>query len=250
MSYPGLVGHTDHAQASGKQFFNEIIFFVVERSAAEMANGSGVIDSRSIDLPNECAFARFPDAFGHRVHRAIKRHFSPFLGARRAVLHFCFAPGMREQLIGCGAFRTKISLTDRRLLITFDRNQFPVLVINQLPAADATIWANGASNLRVVGPRSHRPRSIRHRLETGAVLSLANLPNKRPFRKERNHQEVIAKIERGCKQSEMPATGLFKVFERGARLTRKFETSEPRRAWVDIFGEREHLESSSEHFGM
>ena len=45
MSYPGLVGHTDHAQASGEQFFNEIIFFVVERSTAEVANGSGVIDS-------------------------------------------------------------------------------------------------------------------------------------------------------------------------------------------------------------
>jgi hypothetical protein len=44
MSYPGLVGHTDHAQASGEQFFNEIIFFVVEGGAAEVANGSGVID--------------------------------------------------------------------------------------------------------------------------------------------------------------------------------------------------------------
>src|SRR5262250_2395004 len=35
MSYPGLVGHTDHAQASGEQLFNEIIFLVVECSAAE-----------------------------------------------------------------------------------------------------------------------------------------------------------------------------------------------------------------------
>src|SRR5256886_16680452 len=33
MSYPSLVGHTDHAQASGKKFFDQIIFFVVERGA-------------------------------------------------------------------------------------------------------------------------------------------------------------------------------------------------------------------------
>ena len=29
MSYPGLVGHTDHAQASGEKLLNEIIFFVI-----------------------------------------------------------------------------------------------------------------------------------------------------------------------------------------------------------------------------
>src|SRR6516162_9163638 len=40
MSYPGLVGHTDHAQASGKQFFDEIIFFVIERSAPEVTDRS------------------------------------------------------------------------------------------------------------------------------------------------------------------------------------------------------------------
>jgi hypothetical protein len=57
---------------------------------------------------------------------------------------------MCKQLVGCGAFRTKVSLTDRRLRISFDRNQFPILVINQLPAADATIWANRAGNLRII----------------------------------------------------------------------------------------------------
>jgi len=35
--------------------------------------------------------------------------------------------------IGCGALRTKISLTDRRLRITFNRNQFPILVIISCP---------------------------------------------------------------------------------------------------------------------
>ena len=34
MSYPGLVGHTNHAQASGEKLFDEIIFFVIQCRAA------------------------------------------------------------------------------------------------------------------------------------------------------------------------------------------------------------------------
>src|SRR6266571_8414428 len=55
MSYPGLVGHTDHAQASGEKFFDEIIFFVVERGAAEVADRRRVIDGCPILLSNEGA---------------------------------------------------------------------------------------------------------------------------------------------------------------------------------------------------
>ena len=44
MSYAGLVGHTDHAQASGEKLFNEIILFVVERGAAEVTNSGRMID--------------------------------------------------------------------------------------------------------------------------------------------------------------------------------------------------------------
>src|SRR6266571_8767417 len=44
MSYPGLVGHTDHAQASGEKLFDQIIFFVIECRAPEMTYRRGVID--------------------------------------------------------------------------------------------------------------------------------------------------------------------------------------------------------------
>ena len=44
MSYPSLVGHTDHAQASGEKLFNEIILFVIERGAAEVTNSGRMID--------------------------------------------------------------------------------------------------------------------------------------------------------------------------------------------------------------
>src|SRR5437588_9216784 len=44
MSYPRLVGHTNHPQAANEQFFDQIIFFVVERGAAEMAYCCCMID--------------------------------------------------------------------------------------------------------------------------------------------------------------------------------------------------------------
>src|SRR5439155_12942907 len=58
MSYPRLVGHTDHPQASGKKFLYEIIFFVIQRSAAEMADRGGVIDCCPVLLLNEGALWR------------------------------------------------------------------------------------------------------------------------------------------------------------------------------------------------
>ena len=120
MSYPGLVGHTNHPQASGEKFFNEIIFFVIERGAAQMTDRCGVIDGGTLDLPDKCAFPRFPDALRHHVHRAIKRHFTPFLRARRAILHFRFASRMRKQLIRRSALWAKVPLTDRRFRIALD----------------------------------------------------------------------------------------------------------------------------------
>src|SRR6266496_1730423 len=123
MSYPGLVGHTDHPKASGEELFDQIIFFVVERGAAEMAKRGGVIDCRTVFLPNECAFARFPNTIGHHVHRAIELNFRPLFRARRAIFYFRLASGMGEQLIRCRALRTKITLADRAFRITFDGDQ-------------------------------------------------------------------------------------------------------------------------------
>src|SRR5262252_554080 len=85
MSYPGLVGYTHHAQASGKQFFDEIIFFVIERSAPEVTDRSRMIDSRAILLVHERALARFPDAVGNHVHGAFEWNFCPLFRPRGTV---------------------------------------------------------------------------------------------------------------------------------------------------------------------
>src|SRR5437773_1350638 len=57
MSYPRLVGYADHPQAEGEQFSDEIIFFVIERSSAEMTDSRRVIDRRAVFFMNERALA-------------------------------------------------------------------------------------------------------------------------------------------------------------------------------------------------
>ena len=160
MSYPGLVGHTDHAQASGEEFFDEIILFVIERGAAEMADRSRVIDCRPVLLADEGALTRLPDAVGDHVHRAIQRNCRPLSRARGAIFYFRFALRMREQLVRRRTLWTKIPLADRAFRVALDRNQLSVLVINQLTATDAAIRADRASNFCIVNPRVHRTRLV------------------------------------------------------------------------------------------
>src|SRR5437773_8995846 len=57
MSYPRLVGYAHHPQAESKKFSDEIIFFDIERRAAEMTNRSGVIDGGTVFFVHECALA-------------------------------------------------------------------------------------------------------------------------------------------------------------------------------------------------
>src|ERR1017187_4797472 len=153
MSYPRLVGYADHPQAKSEQFSDEIIFFVIERCAAEMANRSRVIDGRAVFFVHKRPLARLPDAVRHHVHRAIEWNFRPLFGARRAIFHFRLAAVVREQLIRSRAFRAKIPLTDRTLRISFNGDELAVLVINELPATNSAIRANTERHLRVVGSR-------------------------------------------------------------------------------------------------
>src|SRR5947208_13140629 len=85
MSYPRLVGYAYHPQAESEKFSDEIILFVVEGGASEMADRGCVIDRRAVFFVHERAFARFPDAVCHHVHRAIQRNLRPLFCARRAI---------------------------------------------------------------------------------------------------------------------------------------------------------------------
>src|SRR6266581_2219086 len=58
---------------------------------------------------------------------------------------------------------------------------------NQLTAPHTAIRTNRARHLSIINARMHRTRLFRHRLETSAIFALENLPNERPFRKQRKH---------------------------------------------------------------
>ena len=42
MSYPGLVADAHHAESSREQFLNEVVFFIIERGAAQVADRGGL----------------------------------------------------------------------------------------------------------------------------------------------------------------------------------------------------------------
>jgi hypothetical protein len=129
-------------------------------------------DARFAATPTWPALPRIAWSSGISVHSFC---------ARRAIFHFRFATRMREQLIRRRAFRTKVSLTDRRLRVAFDRNQFAVLVINELTATDSAVRANRAGDACTIGARMHRASFVRHRLQPSPVRPPANLTNERPF---------------------------------------------------------------------
>src|SRR6266480_4433220 len=57
MSYPRLVGYADHPQAESEKFSDKIVFFDIERGAAEMTDRGRVIDGHAVLFVDECAFA-------------------------------------------------------------------------------------------------------------------------------------------------------------------------------------------------
>src|SRR5205085_11793390 len=57
MSYPRLVGYADHPQAESEKFSDKIVFFDIERGAAEMTNRGGVIERHAVPFVDKGAFA-------------------------------------------------------------------------------------------------------------------------------------------------------------------------------------------------
>ena len=62
---------------------------------------------------------------------------------------------------------------------------------NQLAATDPAIRANRARHLRIVDPRMHRARFVRHRLKASAIFPFANLSDEWPFRKQTYHKSSL-----------------------------------------------------------
>src|SRR6266545_4588320 len=179
VSYPGLIGKADHAEAGGEKFLDEVVLFDVERGAAEVGDAAGVHHAVV-----EGALARRPQPLRDHLHGPLQRQLDPVARARRAVADAREAAGMRDELEAVGAFRAEVAARDRRLGIAFDGDELPVAMEGELPAADAAVGADGAGRLRAVVLRAERRGALAHGLDAGAVAAGFELADERPLQEE------------------------------------------------------------------
>src|SRR5689334_13867739 len=112
MSYASLVFNPHHSQAAA-QLLDQVIFFIVERCAAELRQRERVVDRCAIwQLADEGLVARLFDELRDPFHRPIERPVFPMVRSRRAVLDGCEPIWIAEPAEGRRAFGTERPLVD------------------------------------------------------------------------------------------------------------------------------------------
>src|SRR5579863_3317524 len=109
MSYAGLVADTNHPQPGGKQFLDQIIFFIVERGAAEMSHRGRLHERLTFARLMERTIAGVPHAVGDHLHSSVEINVLPLVGVGSTILDLAQTPTVRVQFVRVGAFRTKVS---------------------------------------------------------------------------------------------------------------------------------------------
>src|SRR5665213_1966347 len=104
-----------------EQLGDQIIFFVVERGAAERGDRgrSGNAPAVVVELA-EGPIARVLDAFANAVHRPLIRYVLPLRRERRATFGRRPTTRIDVELIGRGTFGAERARVDRRIGIAFD----------------------------------------------------------------------------------------------------------------------------------
>ena len=89
MSYSGLVADANQAQARGEQFFDQVIFFIVERRSAQMSDGFVVHHgSGRPAFSTKLLFAALPQPVGDHVHRRLEVEVFPLADLGRRYFTF------------------------------------------------------------------------------------------------------------------------------------------------------------------
>src|SRR3984957_12788322 len=175
MSYTSLVADAHHAQARGEHFFDQVIFFVVERGAAQMRDGFVLHQALAVLLFDETLVPAFPEAVRNHIHRGFKLDFLPMDGSRLPVFHFDEALGVGGQFETVRTLGAQPAAGERRSGIAFDRDQFIAAMEDELAAADRAIGTNGVSDFGAVVFRAQVERVLGHRFHTGAVSAIQDL---------------------------------------------------------------------------
>lgn len=92
-----LVADANHAQARRKQFFDQVVFFVVQRRSAQVRDGLRLHQNVAIFLFDKRAFTTVPQSISHHIHRCVEIEFFPFCRPGSPIADFLQAIRMRSQ---------------------------------------------------------------------------------------------------------------------------------------------------------
>ena len=79
------------------------------------------------------------------------------------------------QFVGVGTFRAEMASRYGRLWIALDRNQLSILVINQLPATNGAVGANGPRHVGAIILRAQVARPLCHGFRAVPIRPGSNL---------------------------------------------------------------------------
>src|SRR6185369_15863027 len=103
-----------------EEFFDQIVFFIVESCAAEMSDGLVLHQGLAVLLLDKASFARLPETIGDHVHRPLERNLFPFSSEWTAILHGHQSLGMGMEFLCVGTFRTEASARNGRIGVALD----------------------------------------------------------------------------------------------------------------------------------
>src|ERR1700735_229037 len=180
MSYSGLIADAHHAQARREEFLDEIIFFVVERRAAQVRHRLVLHQALAVLLFYEILVPAFPQPISDHIHRLFEVELFPFGPVWPSIAYFPKALRVRRQFIARGPFWAEPSARKRRRRVALNRNELIAFVKDKLSAADRTVRANGMGYFGAVVLRAHVERVLGHRFHTRSIRTIQDLFYNRP----------------------------------------------------------------------
>ena len=88
MSYSCLIADANHAQACTKELLDQVVLFVVQRSAAKMGDGLGIHHGVPILVFDKGLISALPDAIDDHIHRGLEIEIFPAGGIGAAAFDF------------------------------------------------------------------------------------------------------------------------------------------------------------------
>ena len=178
MSYPGLVADAHHSQAGREEFLDEIVFFVVERGAAQMRDGGGMHHDFAVFFLLR-TFARENPTRGRRPcpwrfpgpdpPTPWSRDADSALSVNRCA---CVSSSKLAAPLGQRCPREIGEAGSPSIEMSL-----PFAMKYKLPAAYPAVRADRTRNLRCVILRVERARAWGHGFLAGAVAATDNLPH-------------------------------------------------------------------------